>query len=221
MTRKTSINKHLAYWNDFLCSSLFEDTKNFADSSEFHPVDVSNNLWDSLAASPTQTTKSIVWTFDKSHVEILNSFGQIQTFPTNSVLDKVLAKIVATAYRSPSFIPINEVGGIIASIFSYPSGSFLKWHSDSAHYLGAFTLYLHSQWDDNWGGLLLYWENKRKLEGGFIQPLPNRLVLVKTPLAHSISPILSPVEVNRISLTGFFVKREWANQQMNEFMENK
>jgi hypothetical protein len=61
------------------------------------------------------------------------------------------------------------------SIFVWSGGSYMTWHSDSAHpYNG--TIYLNEKWDSNDGGVFLYKDSQTKEIKG-VEPTYNTMVV--------------------------------------------
>jgi hypothetical protein len=66
----------------------------------------------------------------------------------------------------------------------YYPGSYIKWHVDKGYksmYNKGFTLYMNNDWDRDWGGQLLYGDNK------FIAPKPNRCVIIDRTVPHAVA----------------------------------
>lgn len=94
--------------------------------------------------------------------------------------------------------------------YIYPPGAGLSWHTDGV-YAGAFIFYAHALWRSDWGGELLI-ANPGDIvppigEGFFVDPRPNRLVVLRGGLRHSLKKVEAAAgENNRLSVTGFFYK---------------
>lgn len=84
--------------------------------------------------------------------------------------------------------------------YRYPSGSSISWHNDP-HMRMTFILYTHSRWDPNWGGNLLIKTGDDR-HGVFIEPKPNRIVLISKHTSHSVTPIRTGVCMERESIAG-------------------
>ena len=74
----------------------------------------------------------------------------------------------------------------------------LYWHNDkidlSRKY--AATYYINKNWNENYGGEFMFKDNHIK---GFIQPLGNSLVIIKTGFKHKVNPILTK-NIKRFSI---------------------
>ena len=76
--------------------------------------------------------------------------------------------------------------------------SGINWHSDDTWKYGA-TYYLNHKWHRQWGGEFMFTDNNGH---GWIPPVGNSLVIIKSPLAHKVNPVLSPI-MPRISVQIF------------------
>ena len=115
----------------------------------------------------------------------------------------------------------------------YPTGTGLSLHQDGLALSGAYTYFVHKQWNLHWGGYLLVldastpkvatpsdipmlWlddnsENTRVWDPGLalcILPKPNRLVFISPDTQHLISRVDAAAgHHSRLSLAGFFLRR--------------
>jgi Rps23 Pro-64 3,4-dihydroxylase Tpa1-like proline 4-hydroxylase len=83
----------------------------------------------------------------------------------------------------------------------WPNLSYITWHDDSQS-TAALTLYLNKNWDDNWGGYLMYKEDN---EIKAIKPEKNLAVLQENKVGHCVTTINMGADT-RISLQ-FFLKQ--------------
>jgi len=67
--------------------------------------------------------------------------------------------------------------------YAWPQGSYIAWHSDQ-EYEFASIIYLNQQWDMDYGGIFLYYENK-KIRG--LSPHYNQCVLSAQGVPHAVS----------------------------------
>ena len=84
------------------------------------------------------------------------------------------------------------------SIHYMERGSGINWHSDKGWKYGA-TYYVNNRWNNQWGGEFMFTGNNGH---GYIPFQGNSLVIVKTPIAHKVNPVLSPI-IPRISVQMF------------------
>lgn len=155
----------------------------------------------------------------------------VQRCPTGTAIDRVMEAVAEGATSSASLVgTANEHwAAITGTVFAYPAGAGLSWHTDSGPYAGAFIYYAHPEWNVYWGGELLISDAPRiqhdidarlpmfddgrrhasMLEigtGRFVMPRPNRLVILTGGVSHMIAPV-SPAAGHhvRCSIAGFFV----------------
>lgn len=150
--------------------------------------------------------------------------------PFNMPLDLVHARIAQAATSHPEIIkPYKDIG---LRPYLYPRGTKLSWHDDSHTYCGAATYYCHRKWGSTWGGELMVAEapprnqvfkgtnlTKPHLDhewedeyvnlygmGHFINPKPNRLILMAPGTYHSINRVDPDAGDHlRCSIVGFFL----------------
>jgi len=64
----------------------------------------------------------------------------------------------------------------------------LNWHEDGKpNRKYAVTYYINKNWSEQYGGELMFKDNHIK---GFIQPLGNSLVIIKTGFKHKVNPVI-------------------------------
>lgn len=84
----------------------------------------------------------------------------------------------------------------------FPPLSYITWHDDT-HVKAALTVYLNEEWDENWGGYLLY---KEDTEIKAIKPERNLGVLQQNGVEHCVSCVNIGADY-RMSLQ-FFLETE-------------
>lgn len=157
-------------------------------------------------------------------------------YPTGSAYDKFFAAVEQHLSTIGDFLQIDrDTVRYVMSAYLYRAGWGLPWHEDTgegAEYKGAFTYYLHRQWRGNWGGELMVLPGPRTNEpsetsidlsfaqgtglrapshveegvGMFIMPKPNRLVVMRPGVIHSVAPVSTLAgEHMRFSLAGFYL----------------
>jgi Rps23 Pro-64 3,4-dihydroxylase Tpa1-like proline 4-hydroxylase len=116
----------------------------------------------------------------------------------------------------------------------------MSWHADEVLYTGAFSYFVHPEWDAEFGGeFLVYdgairkkagagWKNREydplsvailqdagHTGGRFIEPLPNRMIVIRRGIMHKVAKVsrLAGSHV-RASVTGFFLDAAVAPQVM-------
>lgn len=135
--------------------------------------------------------------------------------PFNNSLD-----IIAHYILEISKIHKNLIGDFEEVTFRsylYPYGSKLSWHNDQG-YKGAAIFYSHKEWKSGWGGELMVAHVPNDLSGldeentvsrfgigHYISCKPNRLVLTKAGVWHSINRVdVNAGENVRSTIVGFF-----------------
>ncbi len=87
----------------------------------------------------------------------------------------------------------------------YKPGHFCEMHDDKAddgERLIAFVLNLTPRWRVDWGGLLLFIDDRGHVTQG-LTPAFNALNLFRTPQQHSVSAVAPFAGANRLSITGW------------------
>lgn len=124
---------------------------------------------------------------------------------------------------------LHAVGTYSLRSYLYPQSVTLNWHSDVGKG-GAFTYYHHEKWHRRWGGELLVADATVGVgsdatgegpdeappseddDGYVLRPLPNRLVILRSGVAHKIVPVSRAAGAHtRASLTGFIASDERAD----------
>lgn len=88
----------------------------------------------------------------------------------------------------------------------YRPGDFIGLHDDvgseDSHRLTAYTLGFTRRWRSDWGGQLLFHDNKGDVSRGFV-PRFNTLTLFKVPQLHSVAVVAPYAKVHRHSVVGW------------------
>lgn len=88
----------------------------------------------------------------------------------------------------------------------YGPGHFLTTHNDDVpgkHRRAAYVLNLTPRWRTDWGGLLLFQDDKGGVTRGLV-PAFNVLNIFKVPMVHSVSVVAPFAPAKRYSITGWF-----------------
>lgn len=89
----------------------------------------------------------------------------------------------------------------------YRPGDLLTIHSDrdsGTRRLAAWVFNLTREWRPEWGGLLLFHDRDRMVEG--IHPLFNSLSLFRVPMDHSVTQVSTFAPRDRMAVSGWFLK---------------
>jgi SM-20-related protein len=89
----------------------------------------------------------------------------------------------------------------------YRQGDLLTVHSDrdtATRRLSAWVFNLSREWRPEWGGLLLFHEGGRIVEG--FNPLFNSLSLFRVPMDHSVTQVTDFAPRDRLAISGWYLK---------------
>lgn len=133
----------------------------------------------------------------KTTVEPGKGFRQLEdTLPDSRDLwQELKTQITHNPYH-----PIKERRFTISEIHMLEKNSSIQWHTgkwkvdmpDTYH----ISYYLNDQWDERWGGEYMYSHEDIR---GYIPPIGNSLVLMRSPMWHKVNTVLSP-EIPRLSI---------------------
>jgi Rps23 Pro-64 3,4-dihydroxylase Tpa1-like proline 4-hydroxylase len=88
-------------------------------------------------------------------------------------------------YNSYCNLDTSDTKGFV--IHYMKKGSGINWHDDGNWKYGV-TYYINNRWNDSWGGELMFRDEKIN---GFIKPIKNSLVIIKSPIQHKVVPVLN------------------------------
>ena len=100
-----------------------------------------------------------------------------------------------TLVKHNAHFQLKNVKKMISIIHYMKKDSGINWHDDGNWKYGA-TYYLNHKWHKQWGGEFMFTDGNGH---GWIPPVGNSLVILKSPMAHKVNPVLSPV-IPRISV---------------------
>lgn len=193
--RWTNLNIYKPVWSFYDKSPL---------CSAFLLVDVAQRKQGGLRALPTPEGVA-------PKLRANANFADFRPYPTGTPIDRVVEVILRDHAllrrwtRSPE--KARAWRSMSAKLFVYPQGTSLDWHHDR---LGSYTYYVHEEWKPRWGGELLVCDDPsaelHQVQSGiFIQPKPNRLVVIKGGGYHKICRVTSLAGENaRRAVSGFF-----------------
>lgn len=198
-----------------LTSENFVELKCFCDETNFQLNGPGSDspVWQKNAPHNPLVGSTLLRSVSGFYPPGLNPTDDLMLYPSGTPLDRA----VDAAWRiAQSLIPniSEECVGVTATIFRYEPGSRLIWHKDQAS-LGAFTFYV-SDWGENNGGQFAY-KPDGSPHGGFIEPLPNRLVVFASGLDHCVMPVAADAPNARISISGFFIDMARAMALMSSY----
>lgn len=117
-------------------------------------------------------TTSFIW-----QESLKGNSGLIARYEFEKSDIEILKKIKGETEKKIPYI----ISKVVLHLF--PPLSYITWHDDT-HVKGALTVYLNEQWDENWGGYLMYKEDNQVKA---IKPERNLGVLQKNGVEHSVS----------------------------------
>jgi SM-20-related protein len=98
----------------------------------------------------------------------------------------------------------------------YRPGDYIGLHDDtgweSGHRLTAYTLGFTRRWRSDWGGQLIFHDDRGDIERGFT-PRWNTLTFFKVPRLHSVAPVAAYAQAPRVSIVGWL--RDDAPETLN------
>lgn len=206
-------------------------TDKFVIYDEVLPTDQFNLVWQYAQRENYSTPLSSgnwlkVWRLNDGQCLGTKTYDQSDK-PFNNALDALLPLFIEIAKMNPEIItPWQDFA---LRTYLYPQGTKLSWHDDSRVYTGALTYYIHPKWSASWGGELMVAEVPKVIEapvngphldqewedehlsaigvGQWILPKPNRLVIMKSGVMHSINRVDITAGNNaRCAIVGFFKK---------------
>ena len=142
--------------------------------------------------------------------------------PFGNYMDVMNFYITNAAKSHPKIIP--QWDELTLRVYIYPRGTKLNWHND-AGYKGAAIFYIHPEWASTWGGELMLAKTPEKMDfppshldhraedrfmerfgfGSYITCKPNRLVLTRAGVWHSINRVDDDAGDHcRVAVVGFF-----------------
>ena len=103
-----------------------------------------------------------------------------------------------TLVKLNPFFQITDVKNMTTNIHYMKKGAGVNWHDDGKSKYGA-TYYINHKWHRQWGGEFMFTDNNGH---GWIPPVGNSLVIIKSPLNHKVNPVLTST-MPRISVQMF------------------
>ena len=204
------------------------ETEDYVIYDEVLDNDQFNKLWEAIQLDefliPHINNWSKVWRItDGSPVGTRDYNASQDNF--NNYMDLMRFIILEAAKMHPQIILSHDE--LILRSYLYPRGTKLNWHNDLG-YSGAAIFYAHPEWASTWGGELMlartppmvnitpphldHREEDKFLAhlgtGTYITCKPNRLVLTKPGVWHSINRVDDDAGDHcRTTVVGFFKQK--------------
>jgi len=168
--------------DNFLPDELYVECFNYAMSiyNSNDMVFKTNNIWNNNIVY--DSSPILIHTIDNNH----NLCKRIQ----KSMIDNLNLSDKNISFRDLHF-------------YFYTPGSHIPWHDDG-HYSGGITIYLNNEWNDNWGGAIIYKSKDSKMIDGGFYPKQNRGIILSNKIEHSVMPTTKSSNI-RISIQCFFM----------------
>ena len=176
---------------DFLPNNLFKKVANFDydqyDKNQSYK-NWENNLF--LDESKNVTMKKV------TTVDLLSSLDKGKYEYKNIIFKDVLDVV-----KNCQFIPFKDNSSLNISFYEYDKYAGINWHDDNGYTLN-YSLYIHEDWDRNWGGETL-------IDTGRGLPLsvysqPNALVAIKNNIEHKVCAVTGPKKRRVLQIRGIF-----------------
>jgi Rps23 Pro-64 3,4-dihydroxylase Tpa1-like proline 4-hydroxylase len=207
---------HIAVVDNFLPSDAFERLKRSLTQIEIYPPGLEEFpglVW-RLGDTPPYISRYV---HDRKREDANSPFVELASALSNLTLEVSGEQLSLSGFSSRLQVARAGMG--------------LSCHYDgNDRYSGGYTFYLSEEWDPHWGGLLIAFDEspagfvpssgrfslldtdkeRRIFEGTMLNcaviPKPNRLVLLRNPIRHMVTPVLpSAGDRVRMACTGYFV----------------
>lgn len=118
---------------------------------------------------------------------------------SNKIFKEVLDIII-----NCDWIPFQKNSDLNLNYYEYNKHAGINWHTDG--YTLNYSLYIHEEWDHNWGGETLL-DTGRGLPLA-VSPLPNSLLVIKNNVFHKVCPVIGPEKRKVLQMRGKFLNQE-------------
>ena len=165
------------WWiHNFLDKEIYKGIHNaiISERDDLKLKEVSNGAWSSFLYNNMQPPKRV----------------EVSNYPPFEKLK--------TLIRHNPYCLLPKLDHMTTTIHYLEKGTGINWHDDGKWKYGA-TYYINHKWHRQWGGEFMFTDNNGH---GFLPVVGNSLVILKSPMAHKVNPVLSPV-MPRISVQIF------------------
>ena len=147
-------NEQFLVIDDVFSQEHFQALGRFMQVENYRPVH--HQQWEKVwrLTDGTPMEGGVAFSGDTSSFPAIE---EAKTYPTKTSIDFVFARLAELASEmAPLVGRYGEAWNVVsAKPFLYPMGTALSWHTDATAYSGAYTFYLHPEWNCQWGGELL------------------------------------------------------------------
>lgn len=227
MRRLTLSNEQVMVYDDFLPPDAFDALLPYATNEQYAILhkEARKTDWRVGDGLPLLGTATTYFRPDASR------YGEDETprYPTGTPIDAFIDAIAEVAGETAAVL--GDAGtawdGLAVAPWIYRVGTRLSLHRDHNTCSGAFSFYIHRQWNFHWGGQLLiadprttgrplsFWpsdhdEQRPGVDPGLalcVLPKPNRMVFLRADAYHMVTRVdLYAGDNPRVSLAGCFMR---------------
>lgn len=126
-------------------------------------------------------------------------------YPEKIEIDRKYFQFSETLIKHLPYVDVKGEFSYIVHKMTKSTG--IEWHGDYGHKFG-ITYYINRRWNKDWGGELMFQDEN---DFGYIPVVGNSLLIVRTPVAHKVNPVLSPT-IPRYTIQAF-VRHDKINNQ--------
>ena len=117
------------------------------------------------------------------------------------VYENIIFKEVLDTVKKCEFMPFKDNSSIHVSYYKYNKYAGINWHNDGNYTLN-YSLYIHKEWNRNWGGETLI-DTERGLPLS-VYSQPNSLVAIKNGIMHKVCAVTGPKKRKVLQIRGIF-----------------
>tara|TARA_R100001510_G_scaffold51316_1_gene51044 strand:- start:987 stop:1580 length:594 start_codon:yes stop_codon:yes gene_type:complete len=99
------------------------------------------------------------------------------------------------------WLPFQKNSSLSLSYYEYDKYAGINWHDDGNQSLN-YSLYIHDEWDKNWGGETLI-DTGRGLPL-CVSPVTNSMVTIKSKVPHKVCAVTGPKKRKVLQIRGIF-----------------
>jgi|TARA_Y100000114_G_scaffold98644_1_gene91824 Rps23 Pro-64 3,4-dihydroxylase Tpa1-like proline 4-hydroxylase len=139
-------------------------------------------------------------------VETVNIIARYENGDYDYV-DPIFKKVLDIVINCP-WIPSKKNARLLLSYYEYNKYAGINWHEDADFTLN-HSLYIHKEWDKNWGGETLIDTGRGLPLCTF--PVSNSMVTIKNDVPHRVCAVTGPYKRKVLQFRGVFYNDEKNN----------